>query len=164
MREINFSVMSNQADVESAIARYEPLVKAFEQKTRIHVNVTPIGWQNGWSQLLNFGLYGKGPDVSELGSTWVTSLAALQALRPIAPSEIEELGGGEAFFPPSWQANFLPGDSSRRCPAGLLLERCLDTSRDYRGRVRFCNPTSHAGNPAGFATQRSSTSPGDDGA
>jgi multiple sugar transport system substrate-binding protein len=110
MREINFSVMSNQADFEATILRYEPLVKAFKQQTRIHVNIMPIGWQNGWSQVLNFGLYGKGPDVSEVGSTWVTSLAALQALRPIAPSEIAELGGGEAFFPPSWQANFLPGD------------------------------------------------------
>ncbi len=44
---------------------------------------------------------GKGPDVSHIGSTWVSSLVMLNALRPFSADEFERLGGKDAFVPAS---------------------------------------------------------------
>ncbi|MFZ0546604.1 MAG: extracellular solute-binding protein, partial [Candidatus Promineifilaceae bacterium] len=44
-----------------------------------------------------------GPIVSEVGNTWVTSLAKMNALRAFNEQEIEAIGGPEAFIPATWR-------------------------------------------------------------
>lgn len=110
MQEIKFSVMSNESYPGQTAERFAPVLDAFEQQTHIRVNLTVIPWHTGWSQIIKYGLYGQGPDVSELGTTWIASLASMGALRPFTPSEVASLGGPEAFFPGGWDVNFLPGD------------------------------------------------------
>jgi hypothetical protein len=60
--------------------------------------------------LVKVALYGEGPDVSEIGTTWCASLVAMNALRPFTPGEIASLGRPSAFLPSSWQTGILPGD------------------------------------------------------
>ncbi len=107
MVEIEFSVMEGvDSDVDSLL----PLLEAFEKQYRIHVNLTSITWAKGWGEIAKFGIFGHGPDVSCIGTTWVGSLASMQALRPFTPQEVRAVGGADAFFDSNWLAGFLPND------------------------------------------------------
>ena len=52
-----------------------------------------------------------GPDISEVGSTWVGDLISMNALRPFSASDIAVLGGKEPFLPAVWERTRLIGDS-----------------------------------------------------
>ena len=107
MVEIEFSVMeNNEGDVQQLL----PLLDAFEKQYRVHVNPIGIPWSKGWSEIATFGIYGNGPDVSSIGTSWIGSLASMHALRPFTQQEVRTVGGVEAFFEPSWQTGFLPND------------------------------------------------------
>jgi multiple sugar transport system substrate-binding protein len=109
MVEIEFSVMEGvDSDVDSLL----PLLEAFEKQYYIHVNLISITWVKGWGEISKFGIFGHGPDVSCIGTTWTGSLASMHALRPFTPREVRALGGENAFFESSWRAGFLPNDPS----------------------------------------------------
>jgi multiple sugar transport system substrate-binding protein len=107
MVEIEFSVMEASAGAAQSL---RPLLEAFEKQHHIHVNLTPIHWENGWKEVAGFGIYGHGPDVSSIGTTWIGSLVAMRALRPFTPQEVHTLGGAEAFFESIWKTGFTPED------------------------------------------------------
>jgi len=107
MVEIEFSVMENmEGDAQNLL----PLLEAFEKQYHIHVNLVGIPWSKGWGEIAKFGIYGHGPDVSSIGTTWVGSLAAMQALRPFSAQQVRAMGGAEAYFKANWESGFLPGD------------------------------------------------------
>ena len=108
MVEIEFSVMEGiPGEADSLL----PILEAFEKQYHIHVKLTGINWfHQGWSEISKFGIFGRGPDVSCIGTTWIGSLASMQVLRPFTPQEIRSLGGAEAFFESIWQSGFLPND------------------------------------------------------
>lgn len=107
MVEVEFSVMEG---VDSDVKSLLPLLEAFEKQYRIHVNLTSITWAKGWGEIAKFGIFGHGPDVSCIGSTWIGSLASMHALRPFTPHEVRSVGGADAFFESNWRASFLPND------------------------------------------------------
>src|SRR3972149_5945361 len=107
MVEIEFTVMEGlEGDANNLL----PILEAFEKQYRIHVNLTGITWVKGWAEIAKFGVFGHGPDVSSIGTSWIGSLAPMQALRPFTPQEVRALGGAEAFFESSWQTGLLPND------------------------------------------------------
>ena len=109
MVELEFSVLSQNQETPD---RLLPLLHAFEVQQHIHVNLLVLPWAKGWTEIAKIGIYGTGPDISEIGSTWVGSLASMQALRAFTSAEILALGGKDAFFEKSWQTGILPGDDS----------------------------------------------------
>jgi multiple sugar transport system substrate-binding protein len=48
-------------------------------------------------------LFGGGPDLSEIGSTWVESLVAMDALRPFSAQEVARFGEASVFLPALWK-------------------------------------------------------------
>ncbi len=109
MAEIEFSVMVGSPGGASHLL---PLLDAFKKEHGIKVNLNEVTWSAGWPEIVKFGIYGHGPDVSSIGTTWIGSLAAMQALRPFSQQEISALGGGEAFFSSIWNTGFLQNDPS----------------------------------------------------
>ncbi len=107
MVEIEFSVMEG---IDGNANQLLPLLQAFEQEQHIHVNLTGINWDHGWEEITRYGIYGHGPDLSSIGTSWIGSLAAMNALRPFSPQEVSTLGGAEAFFEASWHSSFLVND------------------------------------------------------
>jgi len=105
MREIEFSIFDS-----TNLGLLRPLIEKFQTRNFVQVQLRTIPWQNAWSNLLEFALQGKGPAVSVIGSTWSSSLIAMDALRPFSRLEIAGLGGPEAFFPPVWQSTKLQND------------------------------------------------------
>lgn len=107
MVEIEFSVMEGEPGRSNPLL---PLLETFKQQSGIHVKLTGIPWDRGRADVAKFGIYGQGPDISSIGTTWVGSLASMRALRPFKPQEISALGGENAFFKSAWNAGILPND------------------------------------------------------
>lgn len=106
MLQLELSIMANNAESANSL---QPLLKVFEDRHHIHVNLTVIPWSNGWPEISKFGIYGNGPDVSEIGTTWIGSLAAMQTLKAFTPQEVRAVGEAEAFFKTNWSSGLFAG-------------------------------------------------------
>ena len=95
-QELEFSVMAESS------ANIQPLLDQFEAEHRIRVRLRLLTWDIAWSDLVKVALYGDGPDVSEIGSTWLGDLVAMNALRPFAEPELAALGKPGDFLPSAW--------------------------------------------------------------
>jgi multiple sugar transport system substrate-binding protein len=85
------------------------MLDQFQQTHQCQVALHIIPGRSAWHTLIYYGLYGRGADVSEIGTTWVSGMAEINALRPFAAQEIADVGGEAAFLPSLWQPN-LTGD------------------------------------------------------
>ena len=88
-----------------------PTIERFEQECRSKVDLTVMEWDSIWKDLVNIGIYGRGADVSEIGTTWLDSLISMNSLRPFTRSEISRIGGEEAFLASAWKTTSLVGDA-----------------------------------------------------
>ncbi len=74
---------------------------------KMHPNVTieveVLDWGAAWPKITTAATSGEGPDISQLGTTWTASIAAMGALRPFTKDEIAAMGGAENFVEASWQ-------------------------------------------------------------
>ena len=93
MKEIELSTMSTQECLD---------LQAFESRHFTRVRHQAMEWATAWNLVLQFGLYQKGPDVSEVGSTWLENLSDMRALRPFSVSELYHMGGETAFISNAW--------------------------------------------------------------
>lgn len=105
MVEIEFSYTWSVAD--PAVPK---LVEEFSRKTGVKVKLRALSWSTAWVELFTMASQGQGSDVSNIGSTWVSTLAKLDVLRPFKPGEIAQMGGAEAFAVPAWESAKLLGD------------------------------------------------------
>ncbi|MGB9613455.1 MAG: sugar ABC transporter substrate-binding protein, partial [Candidatus Margulisiibacteriota bacterium] len=81
----------------------EDLLKPFEKETGIKVKVTSVDWGAAWSKITTAATSGDVPDLVQLGSTWVSAIAAMGALEDLSKEAIASLGGPQAFVPVAWQ-------------------------------------------------------------
>ena len=106
---IDFWYMPNGPDpdgvVRKEIARFKQL------HPNITVRATKLEWADALTRLTTAAAGGSGPDVAQLGTTWVGGIAALDALRQFSATDLEGLGGREAFLPASWTATHLAGQA-----------------------------------------------------
>ncbi len=100
--EIEFSIQAPDADI------IQPLLAEFEAKSHIQVKLRLLTWDAAWSELVKVALYNDGPDISEVGSTWLGDLVAMSALHAFEAGEIAQLGRASRFLPAAWQGCQLP--------------------------------------------------------
>ncbi len=94
MEKITFSSMNS----------LDPLaLGAFQAQNRIDVQTQNVGWGEAWSELLKIGLYNQGPDVSEIGSTWIGSLIEMNAITPLSSKIISLQELEKSFYPGAYQ-------------------------------------------------------------
>src|ERR1051325_5370592 len=79
------------------------LLAEFESRHGIHVRLIPLSYANALSEVVKYALYGHGPDVSAVGSTWLSNLISMNALRPFTEPELDRLGGPSVFIPALWR-------------------------------------------------------------
>ena len=89
---------------------FAALTEEFSQQYGVKVRLRRLDWATAWADLFTMASQGYGSDVSSIGSTWVSTLAKLDALRPFKPNEVAEMGGADAFSTPAWQSTKLTGD------------------------------------------------------
>lgn len=96
--ELNIWIMSTTAQPQQDMR--EILRPYLVLNPHLRVNVTVINWENAWSKISAAADSGQGPDLVELGSTWVAAIAAKNALEPISLQQQKEVGGDKVFFLP----------------------------------------------------------------
>ena len=99
MTTIEFSFIPDAETDFQAITR---LMKEFRRETGIEVNLKRMEWGNAWPQLIGIATQGQGADISHVGSTWVSSLMTMNALRAIPNNVINKIGGEQAFVHSTW--------------------------------------------------------------
>lgn len=104
MEEIQFSVMS----YDTSVSDLQAVVQEFEAQHRVRVQIQRLNWETSWAEIMKFAADGYGPAVSEVGDTWIASLAKMNVLRPFTASEAAAMDGPAAFLPATWQSGFLP--------------------------------------------------------
>jgi multiple sugar transport system substrate-binding protein len=80
------------------------LLDQFEQDTHQAVNLRVLEWRDAWAELVRVALYSDGPDVSEIGNTWLSEFISMNALRPFVGLEVARLGGAQQFLPSAWRS------------------------------------------------------------
>ena len=108
MAEIEFLTVIND---EGFIPEIKGLFTQFQNKRRISVDATFVGWDTIWRELVNVGIYRRGADVVEVGTTWLESLVAMNTLRPFTMKEINQLGGKAAYIPATWTSTTIGEDA-----------------------------------------------------
>jgi ABC-type glycerol-3-phosphate transport system substrate-binding protein len=86
------------------------LLTEFKKLTGINVKLTRMDWGDAWPQLINISTHGQGADISHVGSTWVSSLVSMNALRAIPSHIITKIGGEESFIHSAWQSVLMEGE------------------------------------------------------
>ncbi len=123
MEEIVFSVSQLGP---GSIENLRVLLQKFEQQHRVHVRLDVVPSSVAcWSRLVETALYRSGPDISEIGSTWVGDLVRMEALRPFKREEIDEITERTRFFDAVWQ-------SSVRIERGVSTVYSIPLSADAR--------------------------------
>ncbi|HRE25629.1 MAG TPA: extracellular solute-binding protein [Anaerolineales bacterium] len=89
---------------EPEMALLHEVLADFESKFALKVELIVLDWPTAWAEMLKYATYGGGPDVSLVGTTWVSPLCGMQALRPFGPAECRRNGGSDAHLTSIWNA------------------------------------------------------------
>jgi len=109
----------------------QKLLSSFEAKTKIHVNVTIFPWSTAWTALSRYATYGSGPDVSEIGTSWMGDLVERNVLASFNSSDIARLGGEMNFYPQVWETCSIFGDKTIWAIPWITETRSIYYRRDY---------------------------------
>jgi multiple sugar transport system substrate-binding protein len=102
-------VMPNGADPQKAI---DTEIAAFNKvHPEITVKTEVIGWGDAYGKIQAAIQGGEGPDITQLGTTWVPTFGAMGGLRPFSEAEIKDMGGAANFVPASWDTASIDGNT-----------------------------------------------------
>jgi multiple sugar transport system substrate-binding protein len=73
----------------------------------IQVDGTLVDWGDAFSKITTALTSGVGPDVTQLGTTWVGAFSKTGGLHSFSQAEIDGLGGKSAFVPGAWASSSL---------------------------------------------------------
>ncbi|HEY9022706.1 MAG TPA: sugar ABC transporter substrate-binding protein [Burkholderiaceae bacterium] len=69
----------------------------------ITVRVTVLDWESGWNKITAAAASRRGPDLLELGTTWMPAIAAMGGLEPLSAAQLAEVGNGAPYYPELWK-------------------------------------------------------------
>src|SRR5918999_6512243 len=104
--QLRLWVMNNGPD---PVGDTEEIVRPFEKDTGIDVQVQLVGWEVQFDRIRNAAVSGKGPDVTQAGTTQVPFFAALGGFEDLF-DRVDDIGGEDAYAPGIWQTTQLQGD------------------------------------------------------
>jgi multiple sugar transport system substrate-binding protein len=100
--ELNIWVMATteqqQSDMKELLRPY------LAKNPSLRVNVTVLQWESAWTKITAAAASGQGPDLLELGTTWVAAISSMGALEQISDAQQASVGGAKAFFPAVWSS------------------------------------------------------------
>ena len=82
----------------------EKTLHQFGQKNHVTATSVQYSWEQMWRELVTVGIYRRGPDLASVGTTWMESLASMNALRPFSKKEVAAIGGEAVFVPAAWKS------------------------------------------------------------
>ncbi len=126
MTELNFSAIG---DASEDVQAFADILEEFQKESGIITHLSRLPWDRAWSSLLMHAMEAKGADVSQVGTTWASTLAALDSLRPFTEAEVRALGGPLVFAPAAWQTVRVDGrgECLGNSMVGLYVRYLLQT-------------------------------------
>ena len=107
---LNVWIMPNTPEPEKDFMN---VIKPFlDENPNITVTPTILDWGSAWTKLTTAATSGEGPDVSQIGSTWVAALGAMGAFEDLSPV-YDQFGGTESFLDASLPTTQISGGSER---------------------------------------------------
>jgi multiple sugar transport system substrate-binding protein len=106
MTELNFIAI---ADAAEDLNPLQDVLRPFERDAAAQVRIKRIGWDRAWQTLLMDAIEGKGPHVSQIGSTWGATMAMFDAIRAFKSDEVDRMGGASQFLSAAWETVKLAG-------------------------------------------------------
>jgi multiple sugar transport system substrate-binding protein len=103
--EVRLWVMNNGPD---PVGDTEKIVKPFEDETGVDVKVQLVGWDVQFDRIRNAAVSGRGPDVTQAGTTQVPFFAALDGFEDLN-DRVEDVGGDSAYAPGVWKTTQVQG-------------------------------------------------------
>ena len=84
----------------------EPWLK---QHPQVRVRLTVLDWESGWNKITAAAASRRGPDLLELGTTWMPAIAAMGGLERLTDAQLAEVGEGAPFFAELWKTTQIFG-------------------------------------------------------
>jgi multiple sugar transport system substrate-binding protein len=69
----------------------------------VTVRVTVLDWESGWNKITAAAASRRGPDLLELGTTWMPAIAAMGGLERLTDAQLAEVDHGRAYYPELWK-------------------------------------------------------------
>jgi multiple sugar transport system substrate-binding protein len=79
------------------------------QHKDLTVRVTVLDWESGWNKITAAAASRRGPDLLELGTTWMSAIAAMGGLEALSPAQLAQVDQGAAFYPELWKTTHIAG-------------------------------------------------------
>jgi multiple sugar transport system substrate-binding protein len=109
MKQLQFSVAQPE-HLPEVVAFFRKLAEPTLEPLDFQLAVEGIPLEKLWYFVQTKSISRSGLNVSEVGSTWIGSLADADALRPFSGSDVEQLGGMTSFIETSWSGATLVND------------------------------------------------------
>lgn len=85
------------------------LVKPYlDQNPNVKIKVTVLDWGSAWTKVTTAATSGEGPDLLQLGTTWVPAIAAMNGIEDLS-SRIADVGDENDYLPASWKTTMIEG-------------------------------------------------------
>jgi multiple sugar transport system substrate-binding protein len=92
-----------QQDIAALVQPY------LAQHPGLTLKVTVLDWESGWNKITAAAAARRGPDMLELGTTWMPAIAAMGGLEPLTPEQLAQIDQGAAFYPELWKTTHIAG-------------------------------------------------------
>ncbi|MCZ8521372.1 MULTISPECIES: sugar ABC transporter substrate-binding protein [Paenibacillus] len=79
-----------------------------DQNKHVTLKVTVLDWGSAWTKITTAATSGEGPDLLQLGTSWVPAIASMNGIEEIS-GKVKEIGGEEAYLPASWKTTKIEG-------------------------------------------------------
>ena len=125
---LNMWIMQNSQ--HKSVETFIVLIRAFTQENpRVRVAVTLIPWAKAWNKIQGAIHGGPAPDIVQLGTTWVATIAATGKLRDITGEY------NEKSFPAQVLATTTIDDQSGAKPRRFVMPWIVDTRALYYNKA-----------------------------
>lgn len=135
MVQLGLSIMAKNPP--ETMGELQKLLTSFEAKSKIHVNITVFPWSTAWSAISRYATYGSGPDVSEIGTSWMGDLVEKNVLNGFSSSDIARLGGEMNYYPKLWQTCSVFGDATVWAVPWIAETRVLYYRKDLLEKLQI---------------------------
>ncbi|HEY7201608.1 MAG TPA: extracellular solute-binding protein [Candidatus Dormibacteraeota bacterium] len=101
----------------------------------IEVEGTLVDWGDAFNKITTALTSGVGPDVTQLGTTWVGAFSKTGGLHPFSKGEVDGLGGSSAFVPGAWASSSLVGSGQTTAIPWFIDTRAIYYRADVLNRL-----------------------------
>lgn len=79
-----------------------------KEHPNVKVKVTVLDWGSAWTKVTTAATSGEGPDLLQLGTTWVPAIASMGGIDKLN-DKVADVGGADAFLPAIWNTTSISG-------------------------------------------------------